>query len=79
MDSARRQSVVDIALQEGAVVSVAGITRAKALDRLRLSDAAFRHLTRAAAFGVLLLLERRDHRADRRLAAGASGLSALAS
>jgi phosphate transport system permease protein len=48
--------VVDVALQEGAVVSIAGFTRAKALDRLRLSDAVFRHLTRAAAIGVLLIL-----------------------
>jgi phosphate transport system permease protein len=56
MDSARRQSVVDIALQEGAVVAIAGTARAKVLDRLRLGDAAFRHITRAAAVGVLLLL-----------------------
>jgi phosphate transport system permease protein len=48
--------VVDMALQEGMVVSVAGATRARVLDRLRLGDAAFRHLTRAAAVGVLLLL-----------------------
>jgi phosphate transport system permease protein len=48
--------VVDVALQEGAIVSVAGTARAKALDRLRLGDAAFRHMTRAAAIGVLLLL-----------------------
>jgi phosphate transport system permease protein len=53
---ARRQSVVDVALQEGAIVSVAGVARAKVLDQLRLGDAAFRHLTRAAAVGVLLLL-----------------------
>jgi phosphate transport system permease protein len=56
MDPARRRSVVDIALQEDAVVSVEATSRAKVLDRLRLGDAAFRHLTRAAAFGVLLLL-----------------------
>jgi phosphate transport system permease protein len=56
MDPARRQSVVDFALQEGAMVSVEAVTRARVLDRLRLGDAAFRHLTRAAAFGVLLLL-----------------------
>ena len=48
--------MVDLALQEGSVVSVAGTTRAKVLDRLRLGDAAFRHLTRAAAAGVLVLL-----------------------
>ena len=56
MEPARRPSVVDIALQEGGGVSVAAVTRAKVLDRLRLGDAAFRHVTRAAAFGVLLLL-----------------------
>ena len=56
MDSDRRQSVVDVALQNGMLVSVAGVKRAKVLDRLRLGDAAFRHLTRAAAVGVLLLL-----------------------
>ena len=56
MDPARRRSVVDMALQEGAVVSIEAGTRARVLDRLRLGDAAFRHMTRAAAFGVLLLL-----------------------
>jgi len=48
--------VVDVALQEGAVVSIEAAARAKVLDRLRLGDAAFRHVTHAAAFGVLLLL-----------------------
>jgi phosphate transport system permease protein len=48
--------VVDVALQEEAVVSVAGASRARALDRLRLGDVVFRHMTRAAAVGVLLLL-----------------------
>jgi len=38
------------------MVSVEATTRARALDRLRLGDAAFRHMTRAAAIGVLLLL-----------------------
>jgi phosphate transport system permease protein len=57
MNPVWRRSVVDLALHEGAVVSVAAAaTRAKTLDRLRLGDAAFRHLTRAAAIGVLLLL-----------------------
>ncbi len=56
MDWARRRSVVDVALQDDAMISVAGTARAKVLDRLRLGDAAFRHLTRAAAVGVLLLL-----------------------
>jgi phosphate transport system permease protein len=48
--------VVDFALHSGAVVTTEANTRAKALDRLRLADAAFRHTTRAAAFGVLVLL-----------------------
>jgi phosphate transport system permease protein len=56
MDSARRRSVVDFALQEGAMVSVEARTRARVLDRLRIGDIAFRHVTRAAAFGVLLIL-----------------------
>ncbi len=56
MVPARRRSVVDVALQEEAVVSVAGASRARALDRLRLGDVVFRHMTRAAAVGVLLLL-----------------------
>jgi phosphate transport system permease protein len=56
MDPARRRSVVDVALEDGAMVSVEAGTRARVLDRLRLGDLAFRHLTRAAAVGVLLLL-----------------------
>ncbi len=56
MDSTRRRSVVDMALQEGAVVSAQTGTRARVLDRLRFGDAAFRQVTRAAAVGVLLLL-----------------------
>jgi phosphate transport system permease protein len=48
--------VVDMALGAGGLVSTEAVTRAKVLDRLRLGDAAFRHLTRAAAFGVLVLL-----------------------
>ncbi len=56
MDPTRGRSVVDVALGAGALVSVEAGTRARVLDRLRLGDIAFRHLTRAAAFGVLLLL-----------------------
>jgi phosphate transport system permease protein len=56
MDPARRRSVVDVALQEEAVVSVETTARARVLDRLRLGDAAFHHLTRAAAVAVLVLL-----------------------
>jgi phosphate transport system permease protein len=56
MDPIRRRSVVDVALQEVAMVSVEAETRARVLDRLRISDIAFRYLTCAAAIGVLLLL-----------------------
>ena len=48
--------MVDMALQEGAMVTAEAGTRARVLDRLRLGDIAFRHITRAAAIGVLLLL-----------------------
>jgi phosphate transport system permease protein len=51
-----RRSVVDIALQGGTLVSAEAVQRAKVLDRLRFSDTAFRHVTRAAAIGVLVLL-----------------------
>ena len=56
MDPAGRRSMVDVALHDGGLVSAEAVTRAKVLDRLRLGDAAFRHMTRAAAIGVLLLL-----------------------
>ena len=48
--------MVDLALQERATVSAEARARIKVLDRLRLGDVAFRQVTRAAAFGVLLLL-----------------------
>ena len=56
MDPARRQSVVDVALRKGAVVSVEAGSAPECSDRLRLGDLAFRQLTRAAALVVLLLL-----------------------
>jgi phosphate transport system permease protein len=56
MDRARRRSVVDVALQEDVLVTVEATTRARVLDRLRLGDRFFRHLTRSAALVVLLLL-----------------------
>jgi len=55
MQSAGRQSVVDVALNGEAAIGAAP-TRAKMLDRLRLRDAVFHQLTRAAAAGVLILL-----------------------
>ncbi len=48
--------MVDMALHEEMVVSVAVVSRARALDRLRLGDVVFRHLTRLAAIAVLILL-----------------------
>jgi phosphate transport system permease protein len=56
MDPAGRRSMADVALHDGALVSAEAVTRAKVLDRLRMGDAAFRHMTRAAAIGVLALL-----------------------
>jgi len=48
--------VTDFALQGGAVRAHDAPSRAKVLARLRLGDAVFRSLTRAAALGVLVLL-----------------------
>jgi phosphate transport system permease protein len=56
MGPTRRRSVVDLALQDQALASAEAGPRAAILNRLRLGDAAFRQLTRAAALGVLLLL-----------------------
>lgn len=56
MEPARRQSVVEVALQADAVTVGAQLSRAKALDRVRMWDTAFRLLTRAAAIGVLVIL-----------------------
>jgi phosphate transport system permease protein len=56
MQSAGRKTVVDVALNGPATAADAASARAKMLDRLRLGDALFRQLTRAAAVGVLILL-----------------------
>ncbi len=56
MQTARRRPVADLALPDRVAFPAASVTRTKALDRLRLGDTIFRHLTRAAAIGVLLLL-----------------------
>jgi phosphate transport system permease protein len=56
MQPVRRHSVVDVALSGDAIESGAVAARAKALNRLRLSDITFRALTRAAAIGVLIIL-----------------------
>src|SRR5262245_25767636 len=56
MEPARRQSVVDVALNAGDVATSDAASRTKVLQRLRLNDTIFRSLTFAAALAVLLLL-----------------------
>jgi phosphate transport system permease protein len=56
MQTDGRQPVADVALADGLVIPAAATARTKVLDRLRLGDAIFRQLTRAAAIAVLLLL-----------------------
>lgn len=56
MPSDRRRPVADFALQSSGMSAVETPSRAKVLARLRLGDAAFRVITRSAAFLVLLLL-----------------------
>jgi phosphate transport system permease protein len=56
MDTARRPSVVDVALEAGNIAADEKVSRAKVLQRLRLNDAIFRNLTFLAALGVLILL-----------------------
>jgi phosphate transport system permease protein len=56
MQPARRRDVVDLALQGGAISAGEATSRAKALAKLQLSDALFRHLTRIAAICVLIIL-----------------------
>ena len=56
MQSAGRRKVADLALQGGAIGSGVAAERSRALSKLKLGDSAFRHLTRAAAVFVLLLL-----------------------
>jgi phosphate transport system permease protein len=53
---AGRRPVVDVALQGGTMSAAERVDRAKVLGRLRVGDAAFRHLTRAAAVTVLAIL-----------------------
>lgn len=48
--------MVDVALASGVAIPGETAARTKVLGRLRLGDAVFRHLTRAAAIAVLLLL-----------------------
>jgi phosphate transport system permease protein len=48
--------VVDVALRGTAVSQPAVVSRARVLTKLRATDNAFHHLTRAAAIGVLVIL-----------------------
>jgi len=48
--------MADVALSGRLTLPAQALARTRALDRLRLGDVVFRHLTRAAAVGVLLLL-----------------------
>ena len=48
--------MVDVALQSGAVNTAQQVDRAKVLQRLRMGDAVFRGMTRAAAIAVLIIL-----------------------
>jgi phosphate transport system permease protein len=56
MQSTGRGSVVDVALQGTSLSTAAQLDRVRVLQRLRLGDVAFRHLTRAAAATVLIIL-----------------------
>ncbi len=56
MQPTGREPVVDVALQGGAISVAVQTDRANVLQRLRLRDAAFRHLTRLAAIAVLIIL-----------------------
>ena len=56
MGPAGRPSVVDVAFPSGAAVVPDASSRAKAIQRLRLGDIAFRFLTKTAAIGVLIIL-----------------------
>src|SRR5262249_46378330 len=50
------QPMVDVALEGGAISIAQQGERGRVLQRLRLRDAAFRHLTRGAAIVVLVIL-----------------------
>lgn len=56
MQPTGRPPVVDVALQGSGITVAEQVDRAKVLQRLRLGDAAYRHLTRAAAITVLIIL-----------------------
>jgi phosphate transport system permease protein len=56
MQSTRRRTVADVALQGSAASVTEQVDRAKVLQRLRLGDVGFRWVTRMAAITVLVIL-----------------------
>jgi phosphate transport system permease protein len=56
MQETGRRPVVDVALQGGAAAGAGRADRSEILQSLRLRDTTFRHLTRAAAITVLIIL-----------------------
>jgi phosphate transport system permease protein len=56
MQHGGRQPVVDLVLQVGTIAVGEKVDRSKVLQKLRLRDAAFRYVTRAAAIAVLIIL-----------------------
>ena len=48
--------MVDVALQGTGISAVDQVDRARVLQRLRMGDVVFRHITRAAALAVLIIL-----------------------
>jgi len=56
MQGIGRRPVVDVALQGEGLVDAEVLDRSRVLQRLRLRDATFRYLTRAAAITVLIIL-----------------------
>ena len=56
MQSPGRRSVVDVAFQDTLATAPAAASRARTLTKLRITDDAFRQITRAAAVGVLIIL-----------------------
>jgi phosphate transport system permease protein len=56
MRTGQRQPVADLAISNRIAVPAQAMARTRALGRFRLGEAVFRHLTRAAAIGVLVLL-----------------------
>ena len=56
MQPTGRRPVADVVLQGSGISAAELVDRAKVLQRLRLGDVAFRHLTRTAAVTVLVIL-----------------------